>query len=43
MLLSAMKKNKTGRNILAGLREELPFSTTSEKISKTLKIRELTI
>lgn len=43
MLLSAMKKNKTGRNILVGLREELHFYTTPEKMSKTLKIRELTI
>lgn len=38
MLVNAMEKNKTGRDIQVGLKEELNFSIAPEKVSKNLKI-----
>ena len=43
MLVSALEENKMGRNIQVGVREELHFYTALEKVSKTLKIRELSL
>lgn len=43
MLVRASEKNKMGRNIQVGVRDQLLFYPAPEKVSKNLKIKELSL